>query len=326
LRPVPVVTCGITHALSIIADLWIDPGDTLIIPGMMWGNYSMIFSVRRQARISHYDIFSDAGGFNIGAFEACVRKEAERNDKIMVVLNFPHNPTGYSPSKTEAAAIVDILTDVAASGTNVLAVTDDAYFGLFYEEDTLKESLFAQLSGRHERLLAVKLDGATKEEYVWGLRVGFITYGIKTDGDPASIYDALERKTAGGVRGNISNASHLGQTLVLQAMQDPNYPSQKEEKYRILERRARRVKEVLADPKYKEAWDVYPFNSGYFMCIRLKSIDAEPLRQHLLKTYGVGLIALGERNLRVAFSCLEEADIQELFDTVLQGVADLKAG
>ena len=38
---------------------------------------------------------------------------------------------------------------------------------------------------------------------------------------------------------------------------------------------------------------------------------------------GSGLISLGKTDLRVAFSCLEEGDTQELFDTVLQGVNDL---
>jgi hypothetical protein len=60
------------------------------------------------------------------------------------------------------------------------------------------------------------------------------------------------------------------------------------------------------------------------MCIRLKSADAETLRVHLLEKYGIGLISIGERNLRIAFSCIEENDISELFDTILQGVNDLQ--
>lgn len=60
------------------------------------------------------------------------------------------------------------------------------------------------------------------------------------------------------------------------------------------------------------------------MCIRLKTVDAEALRSHILDTYGVGLISIGQTDLRVAFSCLEEDDIQELFDIVLKGVEDLE--
>jgi aspartate/tyrosine/aromatic aminotransferase len=106
-------------------------------------------------------------------------------------------------------------------------------------------------------------------------------------------------------------------------MKSETFAAEKEEKYKILEARAKKVKAVLADSKYKDAWDVYPFNSGYFMCIRLKTVKAEALRVHLLDKYGVGLIALGDTDLRVAFSCLEESDVQLLFDTVFQGIADL---
>ena len=125
------------------------------------------------------------------------------------------------------------------------------------------------------------------------------------------------------MRGSISNASHLSETLVLKSMQDAHNPEEKIEKFEILRRRANRVKSVLQNPEYQDAWQAYPFNSGYFMCIRLKTVDAETLRVHLLNNYGVGLISIGSDKLRVAFSCLEEADIPLLFDIILQGVKDL---
>jgi aspartate/methionine/tyrosine aminotransferase len=320
----PVVTCGITHGVSTFADLWIDPGDVVILPDMMWGNYNMILSVRKGARIRHYAIFTDDGRFNLQSFEEVVQDEARKNKKITVLINFPHNPTGYTATDREGDRMVDILTQIAKSGTNVLTVTDDSYFGLFYEPDILQESLFARFCGRDPRLLAIKLDGCTKENYVWGLRVGFITYGISAASDAAAVYDALEKKTAGCIRGTISNASHLGQTIVLKSMQDEKYPAEKEDKFETMQKRALRVKAVLADAKYQEAWDGYPFNSGYFMCLRLRTVPAEKLRLHLLDKYGVGLIAIGEDNLRIAFSCLEEEDIPELFDIILQGVRDLE--
>ncbi len=320
----PVTTCGITHAISMFADMWIDPGDVIVFPDMMWGNYNMILNVKKGAVISHYSLFSANGGFNLAAFEETLRAEAEKHDKISVMLNFPNNPTGYSVTKEEGENIVKILTSIAEAGTNVIAVTDDSYFGLFYEDQILKESLFASLCDRHPRLLAIKLDGATKENFVWGLRIGFITYGCRIDGDPLPVYDALERKTAGCIRGSISNASHLGQTIVLKSMQGDNFTAEKEEKFEILRNRARCVKKVLSESKYKEAWDAYPFNSGYFMCIRLKTVNAETLRLYLIEKYGVGLISIGDKDLRIAFSCLEESEIPELFNIILQGIQDIE--
>lgn len=321
----PIVTCGITHAISCVADLWVDPGDVILVSDMMWGNYNMIFNVRKGAHLSTYTLFDDKGRFNLSAFEQTLAKEAKANDKVIALLNFPQNPTGYTLTVDEAHAVARLLIETAEKGTQVIAVLDDAYFGLFYEQETFKESLFALLCGAHPNLLAVKLDGATKEYFVWGLRIGFITYGAHCSGDCTPMYDALERKTAGGVRGNISNASHLGQSILLHAMQDQRHETEKEEKFEVLKARALKVKEVLANPMYDKAWAAYPFNSGYFMCIRLKTVEAEPLRIHLLDRFGVGLIALGKHDIRVAFSCIDIDQIQELFDLLFQAVQDLEA-
>jgi aspartate/methionine/tyrosine aminotransferase len=320
----PVVTNALTHGLSVISDMWVNPGDVLALPDKLWGNYSLVFSVRRGARIVNYAFFDDKGHFNLKSFEACLQTEAAKKDKIIVLFNFPNNPTGYTVSNSEADGIVDVLLGLAERGKNILAVTDDAYFGLFYSPDALKESLFAKIIDRHPRLLAIKLDGATKENYVWGLRVGFITYGASLNGNHEQVYDALERKTAGAVRGSISNVSHLSQSIVLKSLSSETYKAEKEEKFGIMKERAEEVKRVLSNPKYRAAWDVYPFNSGYFMCLNLKTVDAELLRVHLLDKYGVGLISLGTHDLRVAFSCIEKKDVQELFDTILKGVRDLE--
>ena len=321
----PVVSHAITHGLSVVGDMWVDPGDVLILPDKMWGNYNLVFSVRRGARIVQHALIDDRGGFNLKSFEKVVRGEAKKNKKIIVLFNFPNNPTGYTPHPDEAKSMAEILMDLAHQGTNVLALTDDAYFGLFFEDDVLKESIFAGLVNKHPRLMAIKLDGATKENYVWGLRVGFITYGACLPGDHDGVYNALERKTAGAVRGSISSASHLSQTITLRSLKSSSYKAEKEDKFQIMKERAMEVKRVLAQPKYRDAWNPYPFNSGYFMCLKLKTVEAEPLRVHLLNKYGVGLISLGKQDLRVAFSCVEKKDVQELYDMILQGVKDLES-
>jgi len=322
----PIVTNAITHGLSVTADMWIEQDDVIILPDKIWGNYNLIFTVLHGAKIRQYSLFSPSGGFNLGAFEDTLQKEALDRKKMVVLLNFPNNPTGYTPTEKEGKRIVEILLSLAENGKNVLVIADDAYFGLFYDTDSMKESFFALLAGLHPRIMAIKLDAATKENYVWGLRVGFVTYGTLLKGNSKATYDALERKTAGGVRGTISNSPHLSQSIILGSLTSENYKKEKEEKFKIMLNRASRVKEVLANEKYRAAWDVYPFNSGYFMCLRLKTVDAEELRLHLLNQYGVGVISLGKTDIRIAFSCVEEEDVPELFDIILQGIKDLEKG
>jgi aspartate/methionine/tyrosine aminotransferase len=320
----PIVTNALTHGLSIIARMWVDPGDVVLLPDKIWGNYNLIFQVLEGAKIEQFPFFDDQMRFNLEAFDAALRAHGKKNGKLVVILNIPNNPTGYTVTEAEADAIAASIQAAAEAGINIIAVSDDAYFGLVYEEGVLNESIFARLLGRHPRILAVKVDGATKEDLVWGLRIGFLTYGAVLQGDARSAYEALEKKTAGAVRGSISNASHLGQEIILRALEDPGFAAEKREKFNVMKERALEVKRVLSSPAYADAWEVYPFNSGYFMCLKIKGVDAEALRLHLLEAYGVGVIAIDETDVRIAFSCLDREDIQELFDTIYRGVKDLQ--
>lgn len=315
----PIVTNALTHGLSIVADLFVDAGDPVILPDKNWENYELTFGVRRGARLVYYPLYDNQWKFNAaGLRDALLAQKA--HGKAIVLLNFPNNPTGYTPGPAEGEAIVAAIREAAEAGINVVAVTDDAYFGLFFE-DSLHESLFGRLCGLHERVLPIKIDGATKEDYVWGFRVGFITYG----GLSENCLDALEQKTLGIIRATISSGPHPSQTFVLEALKSPDFDRQRAEKFAIMKRRANKVKQLLDSGKYGDDWTYYPFNSGYFMCLRLKTADAEAVRRRLLEAYGVGTIALGPNDLRVAFSCIEEDQLEDLFDRIHQAVLDVKA-
>lgn len=317
----PVVTTGITHGLSTVGDMFLDEGDLIFLPDKLWGNYRLIFGVKRNARVGVYPLLSERGGFDVGGFRKVVQEHA-RAGKIALLFNFPNNPVGYSITPAEADAITEVLVEAASQEhCDVLAVCDDAYFGLFYDESVFKESLFARLAAAHPRILAVKLDGASKEDYAWGLRVGFVTYGV-AGGEKA--YEALEKKTAGCIRATVSNASNLSQTLLLKALRDPAYHAEVREKHAILARRAARACEVLSQPRFAEAWSLYPFNSGYFLCLRLRGLDAEQYRVRLLDKYGVGVISTSDTDIRVAISCVEEEDIPDLFDVMLACALEMK--
>lgn len=314
----PVVTNALTHGLSIVADLFVDEGTPVILPDKYWGNYNITFKTRRGATTVTYPLFSNTNGFNVAGLKEAIQAQKSA-DKIVVLLNFPNNPTGYTPVEAEAKEIVNVLKEAAEEGLNIIALIDDAYFGLFYE-DSIKESIFSYLADAHPRILAVKIDGATKENYVWGFRVGFITYASHS---PA-ILNALEQKTKGIIRGTISSGSHPSQSIILQSLQSNEFPVEKEQKFALMKSRADKTKEVLAKDEYNKYWTYYPFNSGYFMCLKLHNINAEELRVHLLDKYGVGTISINATDLRIAFSCVEASDIEELFDLIAKGAEDLQ--
>ena len=315
----PVVTNALTHGISMAGYMFLNDGEKFIVSDLFWGNYNLTLTNSYGATADKFNLFKN-GGFDIDAFKA--KLEEGGIGKKVVILNFPNNPSGYTPTYEETKAIVNVIRESAEKGNKLVIITDDAYFGLVFEEGISQESIFTELCDLHSNVLAVKVDGPTKEDYVWGFRVGFMTYGIK--GGDAALYSALENKTAGAIRGNISNAANISQSLLLQAFSSPEYHQQKEAKYAIMKERYEAVKEALKDEKYTEYFTALPYNSGYFMCVKLaEGIDGEELRHLLISKYSIGIINLSNI-IRVAFAAVAASDVKDLFEGIYQACKECK--
>lgn len=318
----PVLTGGLTHAISLAAELFTDPGDDLYLADKFWENYSLIFNVKYQVNFVHYKLYKDDySGFNLESLEETLSKS--KKDKLVLLFNFPNNPTGYTATEEEMDGIRDILVRIAEKGKKIVVLCDDAYYGLFYDKNIYPGSIFSKLAGIHDNIVAVKIDGISKECYAWGFRVGFITFADNfqsVDG-----YGVMEEKAISGIRSSVSSCSSIAQAVLSHAIKDEDYSKEREEKYRILESRVAKVKQIVYREEYKSYWDVYPFNSGYFMCLRIKDIPADTVRKHALFRYGLGTIAF-DQDLRVAFSCISEENLETVFQIIANSIEDIKKG
>ncbi len=330
----PVVVPGLTAAMSTIADLFIDETDELVLPDLSWPNYRLIVEERKGARCATFPTFAAASvgglGFNVDGLEAALRASVDRARvagkaaKAACILNFPNNPTGYTPTLAEAEAIVAALVRVASEGTALLVVVDDAYFGLQYEGRLLVESIFAHVAWAHPNILAAKIDGPTKEDYVWGFRLGFVTFGSASLGNEG--YEALVKKLKGLIRSSVSNSSAPAQSLMLRSLDYPGVEEQKTRFRGLLASRYGRVKRFLASRPLPACLRPLPFNSGYFLCIACEGLSAESLRKKLLDEKGIGTVSIQDRYLRVAYSSVEAEDIEELLSAIAESAAALAAG
>lgn len=314
----PVVTNALTHGIRIVAELFADTADELVCPDLFWDNYELIFQDAVGCKVRHFNTFKK------GAFDAEAMKKAllAPGQKKILILNFPNNPTGYTATIEDAKKIVAAVKAAAKAGKKIVIVCDDAYFGLVYEKGIHGESLFAEFATLDKNVLAVKLDGTTKEDYVWGLRVGFISFAFKGATDEQ--LKALEAKAAGNVRSCISNSSSIGQHLAIAAFADKGYAKQKKEKYAVLKARYLEIRKILkTHPEYAKNFEAMPFNSGYFMCVKPISVDAEKVRKQLIAKYSTGTIVLSGL-IRLAFSTIPKAKLAKLFANVNAAISDLK--
>lgn len=313
----PIVTAGITHGISIVAELFADPDTVILTAHPYWGNYRLIFSERRGANIVTYPLFArgegDNGKYNIAAFIKALT--AHQSKKMLCLFNFPHNPTGYTPRTEEVDEIIDALISCAEHGMHLTALCDDAYFGIQHEEGLMNESLFARLANSHRNILAIKADGATKEEFAWGFRIGFITFGSK--GLQEQHYQALEKKILGVIRGTLSNCNVGAQHIIQAALQEKSHAAEKKHFADVIRARYQKAQRVLAAHADNRTIAPLPFNSGYFITLRCKGVDAEQLRGALLER-GIGIIAIDGEHIRVTYSTLDQEEIAPVFAAIFE--------
>ena len=316
----PLVTAGLTHTISLIANMFVSPGDEIVSPDLFWDNYELIFSDNAGGVMKLFKSFTPEGRFNTEGMKKALLET--KGETARIILNFPNNPTGYTPSKSEAMEILKALVDVADTGKKIMVISDDAYFGLFYEEETEKESLFAYMADAHENIFAIKGDAATKEEMVWGFRIGFISYASKNF--TPEMLDALTKKTLGAIRCTVSNCDCPGQSLLLKAMTEgKRYQEDKKYLFDTISDRYNTLRDALNSHKDSKVLTPYPFNSGYFMAFDTNGHDAEELRLYLLDKYHVGTINIMGKTLRLAYCSVEKEGIKELVDLVYNAAEEL---
>lgn len=315
----PVVVPGLTAGISYLADLFIDEKHPLLVADPSWDNYSLVVETRRNGKLHYFKMFKN-GGFDIDSFKAALKNEAKTGE-VRVLLNFPQNPSGYSPTKKEAGLIVQAIKEVADSGAKVLVWDDDAYFGLNYEDDIYPQSLFAELADISENVLAVKIDGPTKEDFAWGFRTGFLTFGCKNMTDEQ--YDALVKKLMGLIRSSVSCSATPSQSIILKALADPKLEEEKLEFRKILKERYNAVKKFVENHK-SSVLEPLPFNSGYFMSFNVKGLDAEVLRKTILEKKAIGTISIDSKTLRVAFSSVDVDKIETVYSAIYEVAEAIK--
>lgn len=308
----PMVTTGITQGIDIVANLFSQKGDALLLPNLFWQNYAQIYTIKIGNTIYKYNQFDENNEFSIKNFKQTLYSIKE--DKISLILNFPNNPTGYTPSDVELDSLVEVINIFAKENTNkqIIIVSDDAYFGLFFEENHKTPTLSATYKlAENENCLIVKLDGITKELYSWGLRVGFITYYTKND----ELRKILLEKTQGYLRSTTSSPSNLSQQIAVRLLENKQSLEEKEINDKIIEERYNELKQAISKENLNSLVTVLPFNSGYFFTIKLPSnINAHEFRLKFLNEYKYGVYSMDDDHIRIAFSCLDKELIPELIN------------
>jgi aspartate/methionine/tyrosine aminotransferase len=315
----PLVTAGLTHSLSVLADLFGGEGRPVAIPRPFWGNYRQTFATRTGAEVRTAPSYVD-GRCNTRAIAEAL-DEVPDGEPAVALLNFPSNPGGYSLTVDERKDLCASLMGVAERRPLVV-VCDDAYAGLVFEPEIPRESLFWELAGAHPNLIPVKVDGATKEFSFFGGRVGFLTFACAPD---SGVARALESKVKTLVRSSVGSPVAASQVVLLQALRKEGIEAEVEAVHTVLAERYRALRQALAaaDP---ELLRPLPFNSGCFALVEIPEalgLTSEQVRRHLLEHHDTGLVSMEPRFLRIAHCSVDAAALPELVRRLERAVREL---
>ena len=322
----PEITGGVTNAIFQCCSLFLNPGESIIVPSKRWGNYDNIVNKFIGAKIASFNFFKD-NRINIEGLRIAIEQVAKKQEKIILLLNFPNNPTGYVPTLEEANDIVNLLKD-CQKDLNIpfIVLVDDAYEPFIYKDDVLNKSIFYNLHQLNEDVIPIKLDGITKELLIYGGRIGFITIGLKphwveNEDNLNNLKAEINNKLEGFTRATISNCNHFYQTLTQKMFIEKGIDKiikSRDKVKNLLKARYDKINSEINQINNSN-FSIDPNSGGFFLFVNLNptKIKANEFADHLLKKYKVGVIPIekpdyGVNGIRIAYCSIDLNDIPEM--------------
>jgi aromatic-amino-acid transaminase len=299
-----VATPGGTGALRHAIANFLEPGQALLTTSYFWGPYQTLAD-ESDRKVVTFNMFDQAGGLDIGAFDKALEKLLAEQKRALVFLNDPcHNPTGYSMRDEEWRAVVDRL--LAHADRPITLLVDFAYASYGARDPRATLAALRPLLGKVGLLFAWS---ASKTFTHYGLRVGAL---VACTGTEDREREKTEAALVYSCRGTWSNCTRGGQAAITRLLTDAELRAacdQERDELRTLLRR--RVDTFNAWAPKKKL--VYPrYDGGFFVTVFHENAI---VKAAAMKDHGVFVVP-NKGALRVALCSVAENDIQRLVEAL----------
>ncbi len=258
--------------------------------------YQSLYEIARSigCDVSNWEADEDRGWrFDVDRLETLLRPETK-----LVVVNFPHNPTGYIAERNDYDAVLDLVRQRGA-----YLLSDEMYRFLEFDPDAALPPA-CELYDR-----AFSLCGLSKAFGLPGLRIGWI----------ASQNQEILTRMAGLKDYTTICASAPSEILAITALRN---------KEKIVARQLDRLKRNLAvlDEFFAEYDDCFSWNrpAGSSVCFPrlLTQKGAAEICDHLVRSAGIMLVPagtfhFGDRHVRIGFGRENLPEVIERFSDYL---------
>lgn len=296
-----IATPGGTGAVDLCISNCLEAGQTLIIPEIAWGSYSLMAQMN-NLHTAAYSLF-DEGHFNLDSFRRTCREVMEKQDRLCVIINDPcHNPTGYSMTQQEWNEVIAFLNECSKTHPVVL-VNDIAYIDFSYQGRYAKKyfSCFDEITDNVAVIVAFSL---SKSMTSYGLRCGAAIILAKTEQGVQEIRTVFE-KEARAIWSNVNNGAMETFTSIMHNAKE-TYEKEKQQYTDLLKARS----DLFIKQAEECGLSHYPYKEGFFVTLDMDNAQRDALHEALMDEH-IYTVKVN-KGIRIAVCSLPLKDIDGL--------------
>lgn len=256
-----IATPGGTGAVSITVSETLDEGETLIIPEICWGSYSLMASMD-NLKTKSYALF-DGDHFNIASLKETCEEVMKTQNKLVIVINDPcHNPTGYSLSQQEWDEVIDYLNECGKK-VPVVLLNDIAYIDYSYRGKAARDYIktFDRIS---EHVFVVIAFSISKSMTSYGMRCGAAILMAQKEESVREVEIVFE-KVARAIWSNVNNAA-MENFVTVVTDNKAAYEAEKDEYVDLLKERS----DIFTSEADACGLEYYPYKEGFFVTVKIE--------------------------------------------------------
>lgn len=256
-----IATPGGTGAVSMTLSDILEENETVIIPDIAWGSYSLM-AMDKHLKAKTYKMF-DGDHFNLESLKESVLSVIDQQNRICVIINDPcHNPTGYTMTTQEWDEVIAFMNECSKKVPCVL-LNDIAYIDYSYDLNHSRDYM-ESFNAICENVMIVVAFSCSKTMTSYGLRCGAAILLAKS---PQLVRQAeiVFEKSARAIWSNIPNAAMDNFTQVT-TLHYEDFMLEKAKYIDLLEARSA----IFLREAKACGLEVYPYSEGFFVTVKIE--------------------------------------------------------
>ena len=308
-----IATPGGSGAIATTFQNYMNPGDKVLVPDVMWETY-ITLAKERECSVLRYKLYNENGKFNIDSIKECICELMPKQELIILVINDPcHNPTGFCMSDEDYDKLIELLNSFDYP---FVLLMDVAYFDFYDVDRNIIRKRFSMLNKLNDNILINFAFSGSKSFGLYGLRIGANILFSKHQDDITDFVNAITYTA----RSNWGSSSRLGISIVEKLVLNDEY-------YELFKEEVKKVALMLQERSLafineanRIGLEVLPYERGFFVCVPFKEPVLLMNKLHEYDAY----VVVTKTCIRIALCAISSQEAQKLPQIIMNAINELE--